>query len=989
MTSAGHSFQEAIQPVEHPILVSPYVEPDRYWVYEGNEPRVAPGRRPAGYYYKVKRTVTQQQSMFAEEQREDLVLVNALRADVKRWRAGKYEGATEVTKELLQHWRRDDAPRRLFFCQLEAVETQVYLNEILLADRRPRFRPQASAEDLQATLDIAPDGPTLRRLGIKMATGSGKTVVMAMLIAWAACNRGRVRADVRFPRAVLVCCPNLTIKERLQVLRPERADNYYDAFELVPSRLRPLLNQARVLITNWHWFAPESEHAEAGKTYRVVNKGEESDEAYAQRILGDLYGQGPLMVLNDEAHHAWRPPQQEPDEKLTSEQRQQLKAEAAQATVWIDGLDRLNRAVGIRFCADLSATPFYIAGSGHIEGSPYPWLVSDFGLVDAIECGIVKIPRLPVQDTTGRPEPRYFSLYRNVLEGLQPDEIIKGQPKPEAFYRDAEPALLTLAGQWVARYGQVEASSNTADKTPPCLIVICPNTDIAQVFYEHISGERTEEIEGKGKKKTKRTVQGTGSVFPEFFTNTAERTNTIRIDSKLLDQAESDDPSVSRSDAADQLRRIVATVGVPGEPGAQVRCVVSVAMLNEGWDAHNVTNILGVRAFDSQLLCEQVVGRGLRRMDYVVDPETQMLTEEYVDIYGVPFTLIPFKGRETGKTTVDLPKNHVHAVKERAGLEIRFPNVNAYAFELRRSAITADLEATQRVAVDPQHEPTAVFVKPRVTYEEGHATGSGPGEFQVQDRSAYYTSTHLQTIEFEIARILTNRLIIGVDGTGRDAKLRGQARHQLFPQVWRIVHRYIESRVNFKAEDPREIGQQMYVDRIVDILFAAIRPDTAQGETPLLPVLDRFAPSGTTADVDYKTVKTVFTTTASHINAVVSDTATWEQSAAFRLEQLALKGAIECYARNDELGLRVPYEFLGVPANYEPDYIVRLPDNRFLMIEIKGMETDEDRAKHEAARRWCDAVSNWGEMGEWRFRVHYDPQVVASEIELMAAHWEG
>lgn len=976
MARALHGTRANIQPVERPILNSPYVEPTQYWVYDQQQPRVAPGRRPAGYYYKIKRTVTQQQSLFAEEQREDLVLVNHLREDVKRWRESGYPGSTQVTRELLGHWWRADLPRRLFFCQIEAVETIIYLHEIVLAGRRPRFRPLATVEELAATLDIAPDAPPLRRLGVKMATGSGKTVVMAMLIAWSFCNRGRVPADDRFPRAVLICCPNLTIKERLQVLRPEMDEAYYDAFQIVPSRLRGMLDLGKVLITNWHWFSPESEHAEGNQTFRVVNKGEESDEAYCRRILGDLYDQGELLVMNDEAHHAWRPPQTDLGERLSSEERQRLRAEAAQATVWVNGLDRLNGGVGIRACVDLSATPFFIAGSGHVEGSPYPWIVSDFGLVDAIECGIVKIPRLPIQDTTGRPEPKYFNLYRSVMDSLQPSEIRRGQPDPAAFWRESEPALQTLAGQWLERYKAIEASSNTADKTPPCLIIICPNTDIAQVFYEKISGERQVEVPEPGKSKPKKvTVHDEGRIFPEYFANTPVRQNTIRIDSKLLDEAESDAPGASRSEAAMRLREIVATVGVPGKPGGQVRCVVSVAMLNEGWDAHNVTNILGVRAFDSQLLCEQVVGRGLRRMDYTVDPETGRLTEEYVDIYGVPFSLIPFKGRPTqGPPPDDRPKNHVRALPERSALEIRFPNVVSYAFQLRRNAITADIAQTERVRIEPEHEPTAVFVKPRVGYELGQPTGFGPGEFQSQDRRAYYESTHLQTIEFEIARILMGQLMGGADGTGKSAQLRYQARHQLFPQVWRLVHQYIATRVDLRGVDPRELGQQIYVDRIAGILAAAIRPDKAQGEPPLLPVLDRYAPTGTTADVDFKTTRTVFTTTASHINAVVADTRTWEQSAAFRLEMLAAQGDIEGYTRNDQLGLQIPYEFLSNSLRYEPDYIIRIREGQTRLLEIKGLETDEDRAKHEAAKRWCEAVSNWGEMGAWDFLVCHDPQ---------------
>jgi type III restriction enzyme len=786
-----------------------------------------------------------------------------------------------------------------------------------------------------------------------MATGSGKTVVMAMLIAWAFCNRGQVSSDVRFPSAALVVCPNLTIKERLQVLRPENPDNYYEAFDLVPARMRPLMHAGKVMVTNWHLFLPESEHAEGGESYQVVDKGPEGSDAFARRRLGDLYDRAPIMVLNDEAHHAWRPPPlAEP-----SGRRQVQKTELETATVWVEGLDKINQAVGVRFCVDLSATPFYIQGSGYVEGSPFPWLVSDFGLVDAIESGIVKIPRLPVSDTTGRPEPKYFRLWQYINEHLQPGERLPGRsskPKPDVVYREAEPALHTLAGQWVERFKYIQDATDDKDKTPPAMIVVCDNTDLAEVFYRNISGEEEIDVVKKtrrgGKKKVKKTVYGHGRVFPDYFSNREDFKPTVRIDSKLLEKAESGDPNVSKQDAAEQLRQLVATVGVPGKPGEQVRCVVAVAMLNEGWDAHNVTHILGLRAFGSQLLCEQVVGRGLRRMDYDVDPETGRLPEEYVDIYGVPFSLIPFKGRPTqASAPEDKPKNHVRALPERVAYQIEFPVVEGYVFALRRNVITADIDAVEPLRIEPEIEPTSVFVKPRVGYERGAPSLAGPGQFEEQDRHAYYQSTHLQTIEFEIARQIVATLVgNGGQNPARDGapKMPLQSRHQLFPQVLRLVCAYVDRRIDFRGVDPRELGQQKYLERVIERLVDAIRPDESQGEPPLLPIPNRYKPTGTTADVDFTTTRPCFTTTYSHINLVAADTARWEQSAAFRLEQAVLKGSARFYARIDQLGFTIPYEFMGVNHYYEPDYLVRLQNGVALVLEIKGMETEKDRAKH-------------------------------------------
>lgn len=1001
-----------IQPVDKPILCSPYEEPTAHWFYstETGESTRVPGRRPASYWFKTQRTATGQLSLLAEEEREDLPLVNSLREDVKRWRAAGYEGTTAVTKQLLRHWASPDRPRRLFFCQREAVETVIYLVEILGAGKRPRWNPKLSIDDYRRLMEghrpsfiegeriVYPtlidrpnelDLPTLVRYGCKMATGSGKTVVMAMLIAWAFCNRGRVPGDDRFPAAALVVCPNLTIKERLQVLRPEDPSNYYAEFDVVPSQLMPELLKGTVLVTNWHLFAPESPHVEGGRSYAVVNKGPESPEAFARRVLGPLYDRAPLMVLNDEAHHAYRPAPVPPTEKLSAAE----KAEREEATVWISGLDRINRACGVRFCVDLSATPFYLHGSGYIEGSPFPWLVSDFGLVDAIESGITKIPRLPVSDTTGRPEPKFFALWKHITANLKAGEKLPGgKPKPEVVWREAQDALTTLAAQYVERLNYFREAAPGQEHVPPVLIIVCDNTDTAELFYRNISGEQVLEVDDPGDEKDEgddeavpasrrrraraktRTVFGTGQLFPEVFSNTERERPTLRIDSKLLAAAESEEPGASRSDAAERLREIVATVGKAGRPGGKVRCVVSVQMLTEGWDANNVTHILGLRAFESQLLCEQVVGRGLRRMDYTPDPKTGLLTEEYVDVYGIPFSVIPFKGRQATKPAPeDKPKNHVRALPERKAMEIRFPIVEGYVFALRRNAIRADIRAMERLRLEPDETPTAVFVKPQVGYQLG---GPGGPDFQaeLQDRQAFYESTHLQTIEFEITRRVVWSLS---QGAGARPALRLQSRHQLFPQVYRLVDAYVRTKVDWNGCDPRELGLERYVQRVVERLTDAIVPNEAAGEVPLLPLPNRYKPVGSTSSVDFKTTRPCVSTVKSHINQVAADTNSWEQAAVFRLEQ---SPHVACYARNDHLEFTIPYEFQGYAHAYVPDFLVRLTSGVTVILEIKGHEDEQDRAKHQAAQRWVAAVNNWGREGRWAFHVCRDPQMLGTEL---------
>jgi type III restriction enzyme len=1001
--------QIPIQPVENPILCSPYQEPDQHWLYDTKTgiPSKTPGRRPASYWFKTERTGSAQMSLLAEEERDDLPLVNALREDVRRWRESGWENASETTKKLLRHWWREDRGRRLFFCQVEAVETIIYLREILSLGKKPRWTPKLTLEDFRtleqgknprphewiakvaqhpklADIPNEAGAKAIARYACKMATGSGKTVVMSMLIAWAFCNRGTKPADPRFPRRALVLCPNLTIKERLNVLRPGDPDNYYEKFDLVPSTLRTELAKGKVLVTNWHWLSPESETQNVGGV-SIVKLGAESPEAFARNRLGDLWDDEPLMVLNDEGHHAYRPAPVPEGVTLTAED----KAEREEATVWVSGLDKIHAACGIAFCVDLTATPFYLHGSGYPEGSPFPWIVSDFSLVDAIESGITKIPRLPAMDNTGRPDPKYFKLWEHIIRDLKAGEkLTGGKPKPAVVYRKAEDALLTLAGEWRQKFEQVNASAPGQDRTPPVMIIVCDNTDVAEEFYRKISGEEILETAAAGeedeedddtpKRRTKKPKAqkryGTGLTgFPELWNREGAEV-TLRIDSKLLAAAESEDPNATKKEAAEELRKIVSTVGRPGEPGGHIRCVVSVNMLSEGWDANNVTHILGLRAFHSQLLCEQVVGRGLRRMDYTPDPATGLLTAEYVDIFGVPFSLIPFKGREPGggPPPEDRPKHEVMALPERSQFEIRFPVVEGYVVSLQRNLVTADVAKVERTKLDPWTTPTAAFVRPQVGYQIGHTSAHAGFGFDLVNRQEYYDSVHPQTIAFEITREIV-RALTEAAHPGKE-RLKRVSRGTLFPQVLCIVQRYLTERVDYNGLHPCEVGLQTYAQRIVGLLLAAITPDDEQGEAPLLPRLNRSKPIASTEQVHFKTVKPVQATMASHLNFVACDTDSWEQAATFQLEKLAQEGVVYCYARNDRLEFNIPYELYGNPLVYEPDFIVRLRNGVNVVLEIKGKQHEDTNAKHQAARRWVSAVNHWGRLGEWDFAVCQEPQ---------------
>ena len=1024
--SAGQETLEVEGLHQSPIVCNPYRAPQIHWNWdEANRLQKIPTRRAAGYYYKTERFGAGTASLF-DQNWDELTLVNRLRDDVTRWRESGYQNPspTVTTRKLLNYWFERERERPFFFCQREAVETLIYLAELrlhgksstrnlnledddlgkLLRGERPSFYDATSTLFHPTLIDAAADRERfpieLRRAACKMATGSGKTVVMALMIAWSFCNAANAPDSEVFSGVALICAPNLTVKERLQVLRPDVAGNYFEAFDIVPPDLSPALKKGKVIVSNWHNFAPRSPHSEGGKTYRVIDKGAERPDDMARRVLGDAFGVWPILVFNDEGHHCWRPaPVVRGNEGSGEIFGRADEDEREEATIWTTGLDALNNAReasstrsqvtrGISLCIDLSATPFYIAGSGHPEGSPFPWIVSDFGLTDAIESGIVKIPRVPVNDTSGRADPKYFRLWKHINEQSHPagDYQAGGRKrlKAEIILRDSEDALIQLAGEWKRTFDELQIQ-NAESGIPPVMIIVCDNTDVAQLFYERISGEREEERDGK-----KVTLYNQSRVLDEFV-NSPDCKRTIRIDTKLLAQAESDDPNQKKSDAAEALRRVVSTVGRRGEPGEQVRCVVSVAMLTEGWDANNVTHILGVRAFGSQLLCEQVVGRGLRRISYEVDPATDLLGEEYADVYGIPFSVVPFRGKASGAAAKpDPPLMLVKALPERKELELRFPVVESYAFALRHNKIRCDMTNLQQMPLDATQTPRATFVAPIVVSSRDSVSAAGtPFQWEEQNREDYYQQHHLQTIKFMLAENITTRLVQNRE------EFKTQARYQLFPQVMNFVEEYVgdpdngrKGRVLFGAANPCEIGLQLYFERIAELIAGAIEPDDAQGETPLLPVLNRFQPIGSTSLVNFATQRTIRATKKSHISAVVGDTQSWEQAAATQLE---LIDCVKSYARNDRLGLRIPYEYSGIEHFYEPDFLVQIEDEQgketMMLLEIKGYSGAQEAAKHDAAERWRKAVNNWitlhdpERLGLFRpLMVCYEPQMLAQQL---------
>jgi len=624
------------------IINSPYQEPTHYWSYkrETREFLKKEGRRPAGYVIASESSKAfDDPGVFIE-----IPLVNEIRTRIKNWREQNYPGVSGITKRLLDHWNDSSIRenRRLFFCQLEAIETIIWLTE--------------APESEKVGINIPSDGGEFQRLCSKMATGSGKTIDMAMLIAWQVLNKVTYPQDVRFSKNIFIVAPGLTVKNRLQVLLPFGEENYYDLFNLIPPGLMDKLRQAKIVIKNWHTLQWDTDE-KLSKKKTVDKRGAKSDEAYVREVLGELAGSKNIIVINDEAHHAWRIPA---ESKIKGVAREDIE----EATKWIGGLDRINRARKILKCYDFSATPFAPGGKKASEEALFGWIVSDFGLNDAIESGLVKTPRVVIRDD-GIPDAKtYKSKLYHIYEHVK-DDLNRKAEEHEPLHDLIINAYNLLGKDWLEAYKDWK---NGGYPTPPVMITVTNRTETAAriKFSFDRAKIKIEEL--------------------------CDPDKTLHIDSKVLDLAESkeeaealeieksDDeetvaPKLTKQQLAEQLRQKVDTVGQIGKPGEQIRKVISVGMLSEGWDAKTVTHIMGLRAFTSQLLCEQVVGRGLRRTTYEVDPTTGLFEAEYVNIFGVPFTFLPHESDEGTPPPPPKPKTQIEAVREKQIYEISWPNI--------------------------------------------------------------------------------------------------------------------------------------------------------------------------------------------------------------------------------------------------------------------------------------------------------------------------
>jgi len=914
--------------IDQLIINSPYFEPQYHWKYD-RETRLftkEPGRRKAGYVVATEGSKAYDDpGQFIE-----ISAVNQIRPRIKAWRESGYPGVTGITKKLLEHWYDPEARdyRRFFFCQLEAIETLIWLAEA----------PKAQT----VGLEISTNGGEFNRLCSKMATGSGKTIVMAMLIAWQVLNKVTYPQDARYSKNVFVVAPGLTVRKRLQVLVPSSHGNYYDEFNIIPPGLKEKLRQGKILIRNWHALSWDTEEKLAKKR-SVDKRGPKSDEAYVRDVLKDMANARNIIVINDEAHHAWRIPA---ESKIKGVKKEDIEA----ATIWISGLDRIHTARRILNCYDFSATPFAPSGKKSSEEALFSWIVSDFGLNDAIESGLVKTPRVVIRDDGAIDVKSYRSKLYHIYQHVKDDLNRKAEehePLPD----------LVINGYYLLAKDWLETSKSwhkAGHRTPPVMITVTNRTETAarvKYAFDH-KRIRIDEL--------------------------CDPTKILHIDSKVLGEAESQEElpvlnnldkesgdedqqerKLTKKELAELLRQTVDTVGKEGKPGEQVQKVISVGMLSEGWDAKTVTHIMGLRAFSSQLLCEQVVGRGLRRTSYEINKETDLFDAEYVNIFGVPFTFLPHESKDGPPPPPSPPKTKIEPVIEKQAFEISWPNI-IRVDHVYKPTLQLDIDAVKTLGLDAYETRTLADLAPVV---EGKPDVTRIAEIDLVDLAKRYRT---QKIIFETARDVYDRM--------KPDDWKGNKEY-LLAQVIGIVERFIKSDkikifppIFWQHEDKKRILLTLNMNKIVEHIWQNIFFNNTESLTL---VFDDERPIRSTGDMPtWFTGKPCEYTKRSHINHCVFDSS-WEATEAFELDK---NENVVAWVKNDHLGFEILYIFEGMVHKYRPDFIIKMKNGAHLVLEVKGIDSQQNKTKRAFLDEWIRAVDAHGGFGTWHWAVSRHPR---------------
>lgn len=1007
---------------ENPILNSPYDEPKLHYATDAdgslNYSDIREGRRifspdiqviptrqgPQGSIFEV--------NDFAAEYGTHII--NLCRKEVGKWREEKYPNTTRVTKELLLFWFLNPerhATKQLFFAQREAVETAIWLNEVAEKSNAGQNILNKIREGQQTVSEDSAD--QLPRIAYKMATGSGKTVVMACFILYHYFNRQEYRNDTRFADYFLIVAPGVTIKDRLGVLfvdtktkNPAEIQDYYHVRALVPQNMEHRLDNlnARLVITNYHTFEPKTLKGNKRSPFdgKVDLEGNKIDtgnlEDFSQvikRTLSKFKSGTRLLVMNDEAHHCYLPK----SKGKTSDNEE--ADENQRAAVWFTGLKEISKRFKLQNIYDLSATPYYLTGSGYTPYSLFPWVVSDFGLIEAIESGLVKIPFLPESDNT---QELTMPVLRNLYEHVKEELPRKGQrkQKSEAAKEGQKikeqpprlPALVKAAldqfyGHYVEYYNGVRKNQEQKANlfsSPPVFILVCNNTSVSKEVYKYIAG-----YEYLDENEKLVTVSGAKELFSNYDPVTKKplkRPPTLLIDSDALDNSDQINEDFKKIFASEIeefkkdyarlhgqgsaenisdgeiLREVVNTVGKQNKLGSHIRCVVSVSMLTEGWDANTVTHIMGLRAFGSQLLCEQVAGRALRRMNYFLqgyDKEGNPTEDkrkivvykfppEYAHIIGVPFKM--FKGGKTEPPPQPVDLTHIAALPERQEkMEIEFPNVVGYRIENYDGEIKYDYNNIENYEIRGDITPI----------ETQLASAFSKEEIQIKIQSV------LEKRDQEVIFWLTKELI-----KYHFSDDEGSPNFQRFNKLKTIVEEWYNKKVILLNIQDQRYKRLLYFEepkKMVDLIARGINPhiNTTEHVRPVFNYYNKFS---STKYVNGNTIKEVYATEKSHVNYVVMDS-DWEGIAAKTLEELP---QVISYVKNQFLGFAIPYVKDGKDKNYFTDFIVQCKGKdgsiKNLMIEISGFSKDKAEKKWFVENRWIPAVNalkDKYEYPEWHF----------------------
>lgn len=993
---------------ERPILNSPYEYPNQHWELDAQgQPtqQIVAKRRPAEFITPIpkprKRKSSDIQGKFifdegkglsnSKQQYDPTSIINILREEVTKWRNLPNPGQWNVTPEtvrLLQHWRHHTfSYQKPFFCQVEAVETAIWLTEVApnVGKAGSRFIEHLTNANLDAN-------PGISRLALKLATGAGKTTVMAMLIAWQTINAIQRPQSKRFTRGFLIVTPGLTIKDRLRVLQPNDPDSYYTTRELVPADMMEDIQRTKIVITNYHAFKLR-ERMELSKGGRSLLQGRgdelntlETEGQMIQRVMPELMGLKNILVINDEAHHCYRekPEAQNDEDELKGDEKEEAKANREAARLWISGLEVVQRSLGVNRVIDLSATPFFLRGSGYAEGTLFPWTMSDFSLMDAIECGIVKLPRVPVADNIPGSE---MPMFRNLWDNIRTRMPKKGRGKGgELDPLSIPPQLQTALEALYGHYEKTYALWNGAGlKAPPCFIVVCNNTATSKLVYDFISGFTRENEEG-----LPLFTNGRLALFRNYNDDGEPhvRPRTILIDSNQLESDEAlddnfrnmavseieqfrkeiiertgDMQAAEKLSDKDLLREVMNTVGRPGRLGSSVRCVVSVSMLTEGWDVNTVTHVLGVRAFGTQLLCEQVIGRALRRQSYELNEEG-LFDAEYADILGIPFDF-------TAKPVIpkpQLPREtiQVRAIRpERDHLEIRFPKVTGYRVELPKEELSAQFNEDSVLELTPDMVGATETQNSGIIGQRVNLTLEHTGKMR-SSAVVYELTKHVMFHKWR--------------KPGEDLQ------PNLFNDLKRIIRQWLDTCLVCKGgTTPALLQYKTLADRAADRIVAGITKAYTD-KRPIQIMPDPYNPVGSTAHVKFNSAKTDRWETdpeKSHVNWVILDS-DWEAEFCRVVEN---HPRVKAYVKNRSLGLEVPYRFNSEVRTYLPDFIVLVDDGwgegdlLHLVVEIKGYRREDAKEKKATMETyWIPGVNNSGQYGRWAFAEFDDIYAIGTDL---------